>query len=306
MMMEHVDDFITMRFKSDISRRKHKDVLMKLWAFLQARQKDFITAGYIDIVNWLQQIDTANILVITKERYRRIAKQFFRHLKVRLHLRADIPVPELDEFRFTEKDRRGDVLKQPLTKEAALRILEFFRATAMDLYIGTRVLFETGMRVGELVHIKRADVDLETRRIYTTGKKGLVRYYVPPSFLSELKAWMKYQDQVNPDKEYLFPPLYDRGSKHANEAYFRNNLARAGGVLALECSTNPHAFRGLINDERARTYMLERDRDALLSILLCQVPASTNAKHYLMKMYDWKNPHTWEAHRALYDRLYPW
>jgi site-specific recombinase XerD len=296
--------FLT-RFKSDISRRKHGDNLVKLEAFLGTRGKDFATAAYEDVLAWLQGIDKENVLEITKERYRRIAYQYFRFLKVRQKLRDDIPVPEREEFQFKEKDRTADPIAMPLDLGSADRILAHFKFTSIILYTGTRILKEAGMRIGELVNIKKSGLDIAERRIYTAGKRGLSRYFIPASFQDELGRFVSYQDQVNPDQAYLFPPLYKRGGEHVHDQFFRANLEKAAALLGITCSVNPHAWRDLINSCRADKFKLQKDRDALLSALLCQEPQGVNAAHYL-KMYSWKNPATWKAHRDLYDQLYPY
>lgn len=304
MSEENIKLFLT-RFKSDISRRKHGDNLQKLTRYLQGRNKDFKEATFEDILQWLQEIDKENMLIITKERYRRIAFQYFRFLKVRLHAREDIPVPEKEEFQFTEKDRTNDVIKIPLDLDSANRVLGYFKFTNMGLYTACRILKETGMRVGELVNIKKAGISIEERRIYTTGKRGISRYFFPSPFKPELGSWLTYQEQVNLDAEYLFPPLYRRGALHVHDQWIRANLEKAGKTLGLSCSVNPHAWRDLLNTCRADKFKLVKERDALLSILLCQEPQGVNASHYL-KMYSWKNPGTWQSHRDLYDQLYPY
>lgn len=300
----NIDLFLT-RFKSEISKRKHGDNIRKLDAFLTGKGKTFMLATFQDVLEWLQGIDRENILVVTKERYRRIAFQYFTFLKKRLKIRDDVPVPEKEEFQFTEKDRTNDVIKIPLDLASANKVLDYFKFTDIQLYTGTRTLKETGMRIGELVNIKKSGVSIEDRRIYTTGKRGISRYFFPVSFKSDLDRWLVYQEQVNPESEYLFPPMYKRRNAHIHDHYFRNNLDRAREILGLTCATNPHAWRDLINTCRADKFKLQKDRDALLSILLCQEPQGVNASHYL-KMYSWKNPGTWQAHRDLYDQLYPY
>jgi len=295
--------FLT-RFKSETSRRKHGDNVRKLKTFLEGRGKTFDTASFEDVLAWLQGIDKENVLEITKERYRRIAAQYFKFMKVRLKRRADIPVPEKEEFQFAEKDRRDEVIKIPLDLVSALRILDHFKYNSLILYIGTRLLFETGMRVGELVNIRKDGISIEGRRIYTKGKRGLARYFFPAKFKPDLARFIAYQQLTNPDSAYLFPPLFKRTGEHAHDHFFRKNLEKAGEQLGIPCSVNPHAWRDLINGQRADRFKLQKDRDALLSILLCQEPQGVNASHYL-KMYSWKNPATEVAHRELYDQLYP-
>lgn len=299
-----IDTFMT-RFKSP---RNQRGYMGELQAFLDQRNVPLLHATWNDILAFLQSVDERNILVQTKERRRRICYQFYKFVKVRVKARDDIPVPDQDEYQFTEKDRTGEVPAVPLDAATARRVLDYMHHADLVLYTGTRALFETGMRVLELVNIERPNVDLGKRMIVTRGKTGWVRYFFPPSFAIELETFITYQEQVHGrENVFLFPNVLRASNKRSNVTtkFFRSNLQAIAGKLNITRAVHPHAWRDLINTARADKFKLHGERDSLLAILLCQVPAGVNARHYLKK-YDWKNPATWEAHRDLYDELYPW
>lgn len=300
---ELIDTFMT-RFKAPRNQQRQ---LSSLQTFLQERKVGMVKATYSDLLAFLQTVDGRNVLIDTKEAYRRVCFQFYRFLKVRMKLREDNPVPEVEEYKFTEKDRTGEKPKIPLDEVSARRILEYLHHADLMLYVGVCILFYTGMRILELVNIEKKNLDLEKRMIVSRGKTGFARYFIPRDFKPDFITFYNYQEQINPDNPYLFPNMLRTRSKHMNATtkFFRSNLALVKEKLGIACSTHPHAWRDLINSSRADKFKLARDRDSLLSILLCQRPIGVNAQHYLKK-YDWKNPSTWEAHRDLYDELYPW
>ena len=103
-----------------------------------------------------------------------------------------------------------------------------------------KVLLYTGVRVGELVKIQLADVDLGQCLIrITAGKGGKDRQVpFPPSFKEALS--LHIQAQRTKGATYLFESRWKRGY---SERGVRKILARYGEAAGLSHAISPHQLR---------------------------------------------------------------
>lgn len=103
-----------------------------------------------------------------------------------------------------------------------------------------KVLLYTGVRVGELVKIQLADVDLGQCQIRITAGKGAKDRQVPfpPSFKEALS--LHIQGQHSKRATYLFESSWQRAY---SERGVRKMLARYGQAAGLSHPISPHQLR---------------------------------------------------------------
>ena len=99
------------------------------------------------------------------------------------------------------------------------------------------LLFTTGLRVSELVSLRKDDVDLEKRSIRVRGKGGKERVvYFPEALVPLLK---EYMERLPGDSEYLFPSA----EGHMHYTTVERIMKRAAVSAGLKKKVTPHVLR---------------------------------------------------------------
>jgi integrase len=213
------------------------------------------------------------------------------------------PVPSTDMYYFDKEPVTLEKIrnKKPiLTYEDALKILNHFYYNHFNLFITTGFLAWSGARIQEVVSIKLVSLDLKNRFFFNILKKTKQEdtygvYFFPKFFVKHVKLYLDQMKLVFPDAIYLFPSRYLKDS-HVVQQTVRNKIHEAADLLGITSKVNPHAFRKRLNTERKRTGVMPEDR----SILLNHNLNSTQAKHYLLQMEDFKEM------KDLYDANFPY
>nr|WP_321462452.1 tyrosine-type recombinase/integrase [uncultured Cohaesibacter sp.] len=120
--------------------------------------------------------------------------------------------------------------------------------------LATRLLTATGLRIGELTHIKLRDLSPDCSRIRVVGKGNRERsvYVTNLRLLSDLKSYSKQRQDEQPES-FLFQNI--RGAR-LSEAAFRKRLKNLSAGLALPETLTPHRFR-----HSAATLLIEEGID---------------------------------------------
>lgn len=99
-----------------------------------------------------------------------------------------------------------------------------------------RLLYTTGLRVSELVTLKKSDVNLEDSSLRVVGKGGKERYvYFPQNLKPDLERQMKAVDG-----EWLFPSRRGGHIHYTTVERMIRNVARRAG---LKKKVTPHILR---------------------------------------------------------------
>lgn len=173
--------------------------------------------------------------VWTLRGYVRVARTFFRWLLLEGLLRAN-PAERLEMPARPRLPRRG------IEDDDADRIIAAARDDARD-YALVLVLADTACRVGGLVGLTLADVDLKARRV-TVREKGLgggnLARVVPMSSLTAdaLRAWLKARPKI--DDDHVFVGCHDRPLTTGGAYQVVKRLAKCAGVAS---GFNPHNWR---------------------------------------------------------------
>jgi integrase/recombinase XerD len=99
------------------------------------------------------------------------------------------------------------------------------------------VLYATGIRVSELINLKKTDVNLEAGFIVTMGKRSKER--IVPLNKHSIECISEYIKKVNPKGKYLFPNT--KGEKLSRQAIWKI-IKRYARFLGKE-RVSPHTIR---------------------------------------------------------------
>lgn len=129
------------------------------------------------------------------------------------------------------------------------------RFEAVSLQLAAVLLFATGLRVGELVSIQRADVFAEEGTIRVPGKGNRERavYLADKEGLAVLARYLNARDRLKVDASPLF--LTSAG-KPLTAAYVRARLSKLAKEAGIQRRVTPHMLR-----HTAATQLLEAGVD---------------------------------------------
>ncbi|MCX7857511.1 MAG: site-specific tyrosine recombinase XerD [Deltaproteobacteria bacterium] len=99
------------------------------------------------------------------------------------------------------------------------------------------VLYATGIRVSELINLKKTDVNLETGYVITMGKRSKER--IIPLNRHSIEVLKEYMNKVNPRGKYLFPNK--KGEKISRQAVWKI-IKRYARMMNKE-NISPHTIR---------------------------------------------------------------
>lgn len=166
--------------------------------------------------------------------------------------------------------------KQTLTPEDFKKVLRAFDTTTFHGYrnfLITKLLLDTGMRLGECLVLKPEDIDLNRKTILLKKtKNGQERYvYFSPKTAKEIRHWLKFKDRYS-DSDLLFPTT--RGTMFKHHLY-EKALREAGKSVGVDI--HPHQIR----NNFAKYYILNGGDWFTLSRILGHSSVEVTQKAYL-------------------------
>lgn len=166
----------------------------------------------------------------TVDNVRRVLSTFFSWLEDEDYILKS-PV------RRIKKIRTAQVVKDTYTDEA-LEMMRDSCSNMRDLAI-IDLLASTGMRVGELVHMNRSDIDFESRECVVFGKGAKERkVYFDARTKLHLSSYLESRDDENPAMFVSLNAPHDRLQISGVETMLR----KLGNSISLE-KVHPHKFR---------------------------------------------------------------
>jgi integrase/recombinase XerD len=159
-------------------------------------------------------------------------RSFYKFLltdgKIKVNPLTDIETPRFKAPipRVLSEDEMKRLLELPKDRNIALR-----DATMLEL------LYATGLRVSELINLKRQDVNMEAGFIMTMGKRSKERIVPIGSYAREVINL--YTEQINPKGPYLFPNRL--GKPMTRQAVWK--IIRKYGLLLEQGKLYPHMLR---------------------------------------------------------------
>lgn len=200
-------------------------------------------------------------------------------------------------LQFPKPEKR---LPKYLTEEEVQRLLE--TASKHKTPHGVRdaimiyTLYVTGMRISELLFLKRSDINFDENIIRVTGKGSKQRMIPVPELV--MKMILSYLDNEHKnllkqnDSDYLFPVLYQKKVKPISRQSFWNSLNLLCAQAGIQKHVSPHQLR-----HSFATHLLKQGADLRsLQLLLGHETIAT------VQIYT----HIETSHlRSLYDKKHP-
>jgi len=138
-------------------------------------------------------------------------------------------------------------------------------------------LFSTGVRISELINIKKAQID-KTGRIFVMGKGKKERFvYLTPRAQNWIKKYLEIRGES--DSPYLFIPYRGKNAhqkeKKISTNYLEEKVKRYRELLGLNIPISPHSIRHAF-----ATYLAESGANpAAIQILLGHESLDTTTRY---------------------------
>ena len=200
---------------------------------------DFKTLSRKDIEKIIARVESSKYSSETKRDVKAVLKGFWKHA-----FGQDEFYPEPVRWLKTTQKRRDKMMpEQLLSEEDVMKMLDAAN-NARDKAI-IAVLFDAGIRVGELLSMKRRDVDLEgsIAHITVSGKTGMRK--IPILFsVPYISVYLDQQKLRKPD-EYLWNVAGSWAglTQRADYSAIRMMLQRVAAKAGVDKRVNPHSFR---------------------------------------------------------------
>ena len=263
--------------------------LRRFEGFCAERRVVLLEAGSKDLNEFVDSLYRAGLSSRSIARYTASLRNFYvylmRHGRTRVDPTAELAAPRQWKRlpRFLALDEVDRLLEEPDTSKPLGG-----RDRAM-----LQLLYATGLRVSELISVKRNDLNMELGVVRATGKGGKQR--LVPVGRQALAAVQSYLENdrsrilKGKNSEYLF--VTARGSLLTRQAFW-NLLRRYGRQAGIAGKLSPHVVR-----HSFATHLLERGADLRsLQIMLGHADISTTQiythvlRERLRKVYDEHHP----------------
>ena len=245
---------------------------MKAFVDFTEGKVDFKALTRKDIERIIARLESSDYKPETKRNVKAVVKGFWKHA-----LGADEYYPEPVRWIRTTVKRKDRLMPEGiLTEQDVMKLLDAANNARDKAIIAT--LFDSGIRIGELLSMKRRDVDLEGNpaHIIVNGKTGPRR--VPILFsVPYLAAYLNEQKLRKPD-EFLWNVAGSWAglTQRADYSAIRMMLQRVAKRAGIDKRVNPHSFR----HARATDYA-SRLSDQQLKMLFGWVGGSRMAETYV-------------------------
>ncbi|QWU18480.1 integrase/recombinase XerD [Paenibacillus sophorae] len=211
-----------------------------------------------------------DISMTTIANYVRNIKVFFNYL---YEVEREISKNPVESIENPKVERK---VKKTLTTEEIKKVLGQFDTAAFHgyrNYVITRLLLDTGMRIGECLSLQPENFDFKHKSILIKNPKNGQERYVYFSFKSanEIKSWMRYKDRYS-DSPFLFPTTRGTQLEIRN---FEHALREAGRKVSI--SIHPHQLR----NNFAKYYILNNGDWFSLCRILGHSSVEVTQKAYL-------------------------
>ena len=245
---------------------------LKVFVDFAEGKVDFKTMSRKDVERIIAKLEGSNYRPETRRNVKSIIKAFWRHFAG-----SDEFYPEPIRWIRTTVKRKDKLLpEQLLSEEDVMKMLDAAN-NARDKSI-IALLYDSGIRIGELLSMRRRDVDLEGNpaHIVVNGKTGPRR--IPVLFsVPYLATYLNEQKMRKPD-QYLWNVggSWAGLTQRADYSAIRMMLQRVAKRAGIDKRVNPHSFR----HARATDYA-SRLSDQQLKMLFGWVGGSRMAETYV-------------------------
>lgn len=245
---------------------------LKVFVDFAEGKVDFKALTRKDIEKIIAKLESSDYKPETKRNVKAVVKGFWKHA-----FGQDEFYPEPIRWIKTTTRRKDKLMPDGiLSEEDIMKLLDVANNVRDKAIIAT--LFDSGIRVGELLSMKRKDVDLEGNpaHIVVNGKTGPRR--IPILFSVPYLATYLNEQKLRKPGEYLWNVVGSWAglTQRADYSAIRMMLQRVAKRAGIDKRVNPHSFR----HARATDYA-SRLSDQQLKMLFGWVGGSRMAETYV-------------------------
>ncbi len=263
--LSHIDTFLDYRKEvyqvSPETTRSNRIDLQLFGDFITARNYPAITgAAVMDFQYYLkkQRLNSGasiNRKIFTLKSY----AQFLRLEDV--HLAENLPFHDVLKIRQGYRNRPDALTQEQLT--------EIFAAMDRSTLLGIRdyavcaLMYELGLRVGEVHKLDLEDLDLQAKKIAVTGKGNKIRtLYLNDELSTILTEWLSVRDRFCNNKNTQAFFISKKGKRLAIRT-MEDNLKKILQRVSLKthfnvtCHTLRHSFASHLNDKEVDVLVIQ-------------------------------------------------
>lgn len=271
--------------------------LKQFFIFLDTHNLLCIHITLHDLKNYLAFLKNSGVTARTMSRKISCLKTLGNYLKTRWSIR--IPTEQLILPKLEQK------LPEYLTEQEVVQLLTCADQETSDAGIRNKVmlyvLYGTGIRVSELVHITLSAVNFDEGFIVVAGKGNKERFVpLPESVIHMLKEYVQTTRVITlgrlkhsvSQSQILFPVYYDGALKALSRQAFWNYVKDVAQRAGLSPNLSPHQLRHSLATHLLKQGANLRSLQLLLGheqLSTVQIYTHVEVDH-LRKIYDKKHP----------------
>lgn len=272
-----IEKFVNSLIAENISWGRIYKYIFFLRDISQILNKDFHKATRRDIERVLRDIAEKGSNRRTKKKYSENTKRDFRVVLKRFYKwlkKTEYEYPEEVRWIKTTNKNNGE-LPSILTEEEVLKMIDVADTPRDKCLIS--ILYESGMRIGELLGIKLRDIEHkdEVTRINIYGKTGSRRIILISSTPYLLRWLSSHPNKNRPDS-----PLWVAMDKNKGQQMQYRTVVDSLKVIGKRAGINRRIYAHLFRHSRA-THLASKLSDQTLKNMFGWTPSSRQAQTYV-------------------------
>lgn len=238
-ILQYLQDVQLMQKKSALTIRAYQTDLLQFVDFLEHKEMELQTIQSFQIRAWLASLKEESISNTSIKRKASALQSFFKYC-----LRHGWIVKNpMGQLLLSKKEKKiPEFIKEEDTKNI-LEIIEFddsFEGKTEQLIL--EILYQTGIRRAELIHLKEQDIHLERKEMIVWGKGGKERMIpIQNGLLTLIKNYLKIK-QENFENSTIYLLSLKSGKKLYENYVYRVVKKHINAITTIH-QKSPHLLR---------------------------------------------------------------
>ena len=245
MMHAQVESFLNyIEFEKRSSKHTHVAYaidLAQFELFLKSFEQEIVLASHIDIRNWIVSMMEQKISARSINRKISALKSFYKFLL----RRGEIKKTPMTKVQAPKPVKRLPAFVEQTGTERLLNDIEFPEGYEGFLAkIVIELLYGTGMRRSELIHLKESDVDTYNSQLKVLGKRNKERIIPIHSELrNAIKTFLEQKKNLKEEANAEIYLLTDMKGNKLSEQFVYNTVKKYLNLVTTVDKKSPHTLR---------------------------------------------------------------